>query len=131
MNRALLAFLAFSVALTGFSSPAQAQQQAGPSKEFLLSCSYGVLAGTLVGTASLAFEEHPGDKLHRVARGASLGLYGGILLGLYVVYVVPKQIEREKQRRLRDSFAMGLAPSFDPQSSKVDGAALQLAVFNF
>ena len=58
-------------------------------REFVMSCTYGVLAGTLVGAASLAFEDQPGDNLNKVARGASLGLYAGILLGVYVVYVVP------------------------------------------
>ena len=72
--------------------------QADPTQEFLMSCTYGVLAGTLVGAASLAFTEQPGDNLRNVARGASLGLYLGIFLGLYVVYVVPGQIERENQR---------------------------------
>jgi hypothetical protein len=60
-----------------------------PSREFVMSCTYGVLAGTLVGTASLAFTKKPSDNMYRVARGASLGLYTGILLGLYVVYIVP------------------------------------------
>lgn len=60
-----------------------------PTREFVMSCTYGVLAGTLVGAASLAFTSKPSDNMHRVARGASLGLYTGILLGLYVVYIVP------------------------------------------
>ncbi|MEK7355871.1 MAG: hypothetical protein AAB250_05450 [Bdellovibrionota bacterium] len=55
-------------------------------RDFILSCSYGVLAGTLVGAATLAFSDKPGDNLNKVARGASIGLYAGILLGLYVVY---------------------------------------------
>lgn len=59
------------------------------SREFIMSCTYGVMAGTLVGAASLAFTNRPGDHLNRVARGASLGLYTGILLGVYVVYVIP------------------------------------------
>src|SRR4051794_14077758 len=59
-----------------------------PGREFLMSCTYGVLAGTLVGAATLAFTSKPGDNLNRVARGASFGLYAGILLGFYVVYVV-------------------------------------------
>ncbi len=54
-----------------------------------MSCTYGVLAGSLVGAASLAFTDRPGDHLQRIARGASLGLYTGILLGLYVIYLVP------------------------------------------
>ena len=58
-------------------------------REFILSCSYGVLAGTLVGAATLAFSDKPGDNLNKVARGASIGLYAGILLGAYVVYGVP------------------------------------------
>jgi hypothetical protein len=62
--------------------------QAEPTREFVLSCSYGALAGTLVGAASLAFSDKPGDNLNRIARGASIGLYGGIALGLFVIYGV-------------------------------------------
>lgn len=75
----------------------QLEQQGNPTREFIMSCTYGVLAGTLVGAASLAFTDKPGESLHRVARGASLGLYTGILLGLYVVYVVPGMEEPEPE----------------------------------
>lgn len=61
--------------------------QADPARDFVMSCTYGVLAGTLVGTATLAFADKPGDNLNRIARGASIGLYAGILLGLYVVHL--------------------------------------------
>lgn len=85
----------------------------GPMKEFVTACTYGVLAGTLVGTATLAFEDKPGDNLQNVARGASIGLYSGILLGLYVVYIVPDQMEKEKMRMYEDQ---GLPP---PESSRL------------
>lgn len=71
-----------------FNSSAQAQA-VGPSREFITSVTYGVLAGTLVGVASLAFTTNPGENLNKIARGASLGLYLGIGLGLYVAYGVP------------------------------------------
>lgn len=54
-----------------------------------MACTYGVLAGTLVGAATLAFEDRPSENLNKVARGASIGLYTGILMGLYVMYLVP------------------------------------------
>jgi hypothetical protein len=92
LRRLLLMTLATGLVLT---APLQAQAEAG--REFLLSCTYGVIAGALVGAASLAVEDNPGDKIHRVARGASLGLYTGILLGVYVVYVVPAQLEAEQE----------------------------------
>ncbi len=62
------------------------EAKADPAREFILSCSYGVLAGSLVGAASLAFSDQPGNNLQMIARGASLGLYAGIALGLFVVY---------------------------------------------
>jgi hypothetical protein len=65
------------------------QAKAEPTREFIMSATYGVLAGTLVGAATLAFTDHPGDNLKNIARGASYGLYAGMLLGLYVVYGVP------------------------------------------
>jgi len=70
---------------------------ADSGREFLMSCTYGVLTGALVGAATLAVEDDPDQKLHRIARGASLGLYTGILLGLYVVYMVPAQMENRNQ----------------------------------
>lgn len=69
--------------------------QASSEREFIMSCTYGVLAGTLVGAASLAFADNPGDNLQRVARGASIGLYAGILLGVYTVYYLPGQLEKK------------------------------------
>ena len=62
--------------------------KANGGKEFTTSVIYGTLAGTLVGAATLAFTTNPGDNLNNVARGASYGLYAGILLGIYVTYGV-------------------------------------------
>lgn len=98
--RSILASLTVFAVLLGSVAPARAQQSANPEREFIMSCTYGVLAGTLVGAASLAFVDKPGDNLQRVARGASLGLYMGIGLGIYTVYILPGQIEREEQERL-------------------------------
>lgn len=74
------------------------KQSGNELRGFVMSCTYGVLAGTLVGAATLAFTENPGDHLRNVAKGASLGLYAGILLGAYVVYVVPGQMEKRRQQ---------------------------------
>lgn len=87
------------VLLAGTLVPRQAKA-AEPMRDFIMSCSYGVLAGTLVGAATLAFSDKPGDNLNKVARGASYGLYAGILLGLYVVYGVPNQEEAEIRDQL-------------------------------
>jgi hypothetical protein len=84
-------FLLVFVALTLVCPPQEAKAEA--MREFVLSCSYGVLAGTLVGAATLAFSSKPGDNLNKIARGASLGLYAGIILGLYVVYGGPGESE--------------------------------------
>lgn len=133
----------------------KAKAEAG--REFLLSCTYGVLAGALVGAASLAVEDNPSDKIHRVARGASLGLYTGILLGLYVVYVVPAQIEAEQKKQLDEQFEQTVEPddygyensiriqktfsySFKPprllihpvvENNRVTGAALNYSIIRF
>ncbi|MGE0527091.1 MAG: hypothetical protein AB7G93_18925 [Bdellovibrionales bacterium] len=86
----------FSLIFFSLSARAQTPSAAGnPTREFIMSCTYGVMAGTLVGAASLAFTNKPSDNLNRVARGASIGLYTGILLGLYVVYIVPGMMEED------------------------------------
>ena len=120
-------------------------------REFLLSCTYGVLAGTMLGAATLALTDRPSDHLHRVARGASLGLYAGILLGAYVVYVVDDGNGGEEDESLPEglgwnrSFQLNSSnlrivsstyrPSFElrPTISDygIDGASMHYSVYNF
>lgn len=96
--RGLMVFVVVGALVGGVLVPRRAQAE--PMREFIMSCSYGVLAGTLVGAATLAFSDKPGDSLNKVARGASYGLYAGILLGLYVVYGVPSQEEQNIREQL-------------------------------
>jgi len=56
------------------------------AKAFILTTSYGVVAGSLIGAASLALYSTPGDHLRNIAIGASSGLYMGILIGFYLLY---------------------------------------------
>lgn len=135
-----LIILSFSV--LSFSPSSEA---ASESKEFVMSCTYGVLAGTLVGAATLAFESQPGDKLYKVARGASLGLYAGIALGLYVVYGVPDESDMDyynvpglpaegrirPKRQKAPSLPVVMVHPLLNDRFKVDGAAAQLQVLNF
>lgn len=82
-------FIAAAVLVSVMATSSTAKADSG--REFLMSAAYGTLAGTIVGAATLAFSDKPGDNLNKVARGASLGLYAGILLGLYVVYGGPTE----------------------------------------
>jgi len=66
---------------------AQGSSSNGPLQAFMLTTTYGVIAGSLTGLASLAFYKEAGEHSRNVAIGASLGLYVGILLGAYVVYM--------------------------------------------
>lgn len=52
-------------------------------KQFLKSCGYGTLAGAGLGLASLVFEKRPNESYGNIARGASLGLYGGMAYGFF------------------------------------------------
>jgi len=66
--------------------------------------SYGVVGGALLGTASLAF----GASGRSVAKGASLGLYAGLLFGGYIIlsYEMKKRgygNERQKEDYYPDS----------------------------
>jgi len=92
----LRSFVIWGLIVTILSASSPAYSAADKTKEFTTSCIYGVLAGTLVGAATLAFTSKPGDNLNNVARGASYGLYTGILLGLYVTYGVPNDQEGDQ-----------------------------------
>ncbi len=54
-------------------------------KQFLQSCGYGTLAGAGLGLASLVFEKKPNESFGNIARGSSLGLYGGIAYGIFMI----------------------------------------------
>lgn len=110
---------------------ASAGAWANPTREFIMSCTYGVMAGTLVGAASLAFTKKPSENMNRVARGASLGLYTGILLGLYVVYIVPGMEEEEPDPLARlESLPVLVGPTFDDRD-QVDGFQANWKVLRF
>ena len=127
-GRRLLPFILFLI-LTGVLDPVNAAELgANPEREFIMSCTYGVLAGTLVGAASLAFVERPGDNLQRVARGASLGLYMGIALGFYTVYILPKQLQKEDEKLLDNETSWFVYPLIDDKNVGV-GAFWQVAHF--
>jgi hypothetical protein len=109
-------------------APARAQNSAGGApngalQAFLLTSTYGVLAGTLTGLASLAFYGEPGEHGRNVAMGASLGLYVGLLLGAYLVYApslaAPSTDSESDEPEVDDADPMnlGVLPSWDPVKS--------------
>lgn len=62
------------------SFSAQAADSGGLGR-FLKNCAWGTVIGAGAGVVSLAFENRPSDHTINIARGASLGLYGGIAYG--------------------------------------------------
>ncbi|NCN27772.1 hypothetical protein GW915_09370 [bacterium] len=78
-------------------APKQASAMSRTSKLFILTSTYGVMAGTLTGIASLAFYSQPRAHLRNVAQGASIGLYVGILMGAYMVYFVSDGKEKSRE----------------------------------
>lgn len=129
-----VASVALLTMFTVLSVPKSASAE--PMREFVMSASYGVLAGTLVGAATLAFSDKPGDNLNKVARGASLGLYAGILLGLYVVYGVPNQEEAAIRDQLGQTLPQPepprllIAPLLSDRGT-LDGGELSYQVLRF
>lgn len=75
-----LKFKAMTVILFSFLYLSDAS--ARDLKSFLKYCGYGTVVGAGVGLASLVFEKKPNESYGNIARGASLGLYAGIALGL-------------------------------------------------
>lgn len=144
----LMILFSFGMALssTAFSQESSSEGNYA-MKEFMRSATYGVMAGTLVGAATLAFTDQPGENLNRVARGASLGLYAGIILGLYAVYIVPRQLENESKEKemdiipSEDDYGMhfqiypiiSLAQQRDgsPGAPELNGAMVQWQVLQF
>lgn len=118
-----IASLLVVVVVLNSSIPALAQvpgqDSAASGKIFSRSVLYGTLAGTLVGFASLAFTANPGGNLNNVARGASYGLYTGILLGAYVAYGVSDEPEGDQGPSLYEGGApLDVKPRSDGANSQ-------------
>ncbi len=87
-----------TVILLIFFSGGQAHASSSSGRTFMMSVIYGTLAGTLIGAATLAFTSNPSGNLNNVARGASYGLYGGILMGLYINSLDEEETERKVEQ---------------------------------
>jgi len=62
------------------------QTQAASSLELVLMDSlWGGAIGALVGTATMAFMEHPGHHMDRVYQGAAIGIICGVGYGVYEI----------------------------------------------
>jgi hypothetical protein len=85
-----LLILALSVANTPLAHAQNKLDSASEkSRIYLLTATYGVVAGSLTGLGSLAFYDSPSKHSRNIAMGASIGLYVGLLLGAYMIYSVP------------------------------------------
>lgn len=102
--------------------------KAEPMQEFLMSCAYGTLAGSLLGLATLAFTEDPSSHFNNVAKGASLGLYAGIGLGAYLAQQTPEISGRAEQGK----FALSPLWKHNPNHQiQIDGLQAHLSIIHF
>jgi hypothetical protein len=75
-------FIATAISFTLlFSSVTQAAGFDPKLKMIATMAGYGVVGGALLGTASMAF----GSNGRSIAKGASLGLYAGLIFGGYII----------------------------------------------
>jgi hypothetical protein len=84
MKKRSLALLTSILMFSTVMTPALAK--ADEMRTFLLSCAYGTVIGAAVGLATVAVSDDPGAHTQNISKGASLGLYAGIGLGLYLNY---------------------------------------------
>ncbi len=89
---------------------------------------YGVVGGALLGTATLAF----GAGGRSIAKGASIGLYAGLLFGGYIIfnYEMKKRGFGEEQKE--DYYPDSSSPYEEEQSLRraIDINEYQLAQFD-
>jgi hypothetical protein len=74
-------------------------------KQLAKTALYGVAGGALLGTASLAFGTEP----RSIAKGASLGLYAGLLFGGYIV--VTHAMKKNRMNQPPPSVPYGGSPT--------------------
>lgn len=92
-------------------------------RDFITTAGKGILVGATLGVVSLAFEDHPEDSWNNVARGASLGLYGGIAYGFYLS-------RQDTVGAPIDEDGYALLPLFS-KDKKLEGVVLNRTIYSF
>jgi len=124
-------FLKFSLKMTFVFSIIFTSQQSHAAlnkpRILFMTSSYGVMLGSVAGFASLAFYESPGAHTRNVALGASLGLYSGILLGVYMIYLKedpnarpePEEEEEDARMKLHSPATYSYVPNKVPSKNSI------------
>lgn len=87
---------------------------------------YGIVGGALLGTASMAF----GSGGRSIAKGASLGLYAGILFGSYIIINYEMKKRGYGTETKKDYYPESSGPyEYDQSSIPVDLEDYRLAQF--
>ncbi len=73
-----------SLCLAVFMLPQQGRA-AQTLEVVLVDSLWGAAIGGLIGGATLAFMDHPGDHLDRIYQGAAVGVICGVAFGLYEI----------------------------------------------
>jgi len=73
-----------ALCLAFFTLPQQTRA-ASTLELVLLDSLWGGAIGALVGTATMAFMEHPGHHMDRVYKGAAIGVICGVGFGVYEI----------------------------------------------
>lgn len=98
---------------------------------FLKSCAYGTLGGAAVGLATLAMSDNPDGKINNVARGASLGLYVGIGVGVYLVNNPPKESAADDYTAQEKETLPFVWFQPTTHQNKIDGAQINFSALTF
>lgn len=81
MRKFTTLFLVLFVGLSLFRPQAARAEMPAKAKAILTMSAYGAAGGALLGLATIAF----GNTSRAVSQGASLGLYAGLIFGVYVL----------------------------------------------
>ena len=105
-------FIALTVTFTLLFSPSSHAQVDPRLKMMATMAGYGVVGGALLGTATLAF----GAGGRSIAKGASLGLYAGLIFGGYILVNYELKKRGYGQEQKGDYYPEGSSP-YEEESS--------------
>lgn len=84
-----LIFLGLLINVSILTAWGYAVADEAPFFKFVKSCGQGTLLGASLGLATVVLADRPEDHKMNIARGASLGLYAGIIYGLIKINEEP------------------------------------------
>lgn len=134
----ILTLLSLSLSYTTTS---RAQSNEDRFQDLFVTSGYATAFGAALGAAALSFKSNPENNLRYVAIGASLGFFGGSIMGSYVIFSPMVSFNKEQDNPFNNNQTMmasngsegriKIIPTYNVNSKRLGSLAGQVSILRF